>query len=73
MGADGFGWVQWGAGARGDTKTRQAKIKIIDQGMFSHPMAGEISPDMMFCGCNQNGQGWVRMGANWFGWVGIYA
>ena len=48
MGADGCGWVHWGAGGTGDTKTRQAGViyGLADQDLG--PMAGEISPDIMF-------------------------
>ena len=48
MGADRCGWVRWGAGGMRDTRTRQAGgvygLKDQDLG----PMAGEISPDIMF-------------------------
>ena len=50
MGADGFVWVRWGAGAWGDTKTRQADTKNDHTGHNFGAMAGEISPDMMFFG-----------------------
>ena len=48
MGADGCGWVHWGTGGTGDTKTRQAGViyGLADQDLG--PMAGEISPDIMF-------------------------
>ena len=48
LGVNGFGWARWGSGTRGDTKTRQAETKIVDQGMFSPPMVGKISPNIMF-------------------------
>ena len=48
MGVDACGWVRWGTGGMRDTKTRQAGgiygLKCQDLG----PMAGEISPDIMF-------------------------
>ena len=51
MDANGCGWVFMGAvGCRG-TKAQQNKVKreINDkQDMFSDPMAGEISPNVMF-------------------------
>ena len=34
MGTYGFGWVLWGVGTRGDTKTRQAETKTVGQDMF---------------------------------------
>ena len=48
MGADGFLWVRWVVGARGNTKTRQAHIKNEPADHNFDAMAGEISPDMMF-------------------------
>ena len=48
MDADGCGLMRWGALDTGNTKTRQAGgiygLKDQDLG----PMAGEISPDIMF-------------------------
>ena len=70
MDADGCGWVLWGVGGTGNTKTRQAGdiLGLADQD--SGPMAGEISPDMMFWeGCRKmanmvaDGHSSVRMGA----------
>ena len=52
-GADGCGWVHWGAGGTGDTKTRQAGGIYGLTGQDLGPMAGEISPDMMFFGVCQ--------------------
>ena len=48
MGADGCGWVRWGTGGMGDTKTRQAWGIYGRVGQDLGAMAGEISPDMMF-------------------------
>ena len=48
MGADGFLWVRWVVGARGNTKTRQAHTKNEPADHNFDAMAGEISPDMMF-------------------------
>ena len=48
MGADRCGWVRWGTGRMRDTETRQ------EGGIYGLkcqdlvPMAGEISPDIMF-------------------------
>ena len=48
MSVNGCAWVRWGAGGMRHTKTRQAGgiygLKDQDLG----PMAGEISPDIMF-------------------------
>jgi hypothetical protein len=46
MGADGCGGIR---GAQGDKKTRQEEAKNGGAGYFKVIMAGEISPDMMFC------------------------
>ena len=48
IGANGFLWVSWVVGARGNTKTRQAYAKNDHAGHNFGAMAGEISPDMMF-------------------------
>ena len=51
MGADGSEWVRREARYKGNTKTRSTGDIY---GPIAHdfePMAGEISPDMMFCGC----------------------
>ena len=48
MGVDGCGWVRWGAGGTADTKARQAGVVCGLAGQDYGPMAGEISPDMMF-------------------------
>ena len=62
MGADGCEWMRWGAGCTGDTKTRQAGVIYGLAGQYLVPMAGEISPDMMFLVFGgENGQRWVKM------------
>lgn len=48
MDADGCGWVRWGVGGTGNTKTRQSGDILGLTGQDLTPMAGEISPDMMF-------------------------
>ena len=60
-GADGCGWVRWGAGGTGDTKTRQAGGIYGLTGQDLGPMAGEISPDIMFW---EGMQKMVRMGSD---------
>ena len=49
IGAYGCEWVCWGAEGMGNAKTRQAGViqGLADQD--HEPMAGEISPDIMFC------------------------
>ena len=49
IGAHGCAWVRWGAGGMTNAKTRQAGViqGLTDQD--HEPMAGEISPDIMFC------------------------
>ena len=48
MGVYGCVWVRWGVGDTGDTKTNKGGadfgLAVPDLG----PMAGEISPDIMF-------------------------
>ena len=53
IGAHEFAWVRWGAGGMANAKTRQAGViqGLADQ--YHEPMAGEISPDMMFFGVCQ--------------------
>ena len=51
MGVYGCGWVSWIAGGTGDTETRQAHGIWGLAGEDLGAMAGEISPDMMFCDC----------------------
>ena len=48
MGVYGCGWVLWVAEGTGDTKTRQAGGIYGRSGQDLGPMAGEISPDIMF-------------------------
>ena len=50
MGADRCVGAQ---GSQGDTKTRQTEPKNGRAGYFCDTMAGEISPNMMFCGFSQ--------------------
>ena len=49
MGAHGFLWVRWGTGDMRNTKTRQrgGNYGLADPDLGS--MAGEISPNIMFC------------------------
>ena len=48
MGEYGCGWVLWGTGGTGNTKTRQTGCIYGRAGQDLGPMAGEISPDIMF-------------------------
>ena len=71
MGAHGCGWVRWGTGGIGSTKTRQEGVIYDLTGQDLGPMAGEISPDIMFWGVCQkmmwmgaDGYRAVRMGAD---------
>ena len=70
MGVDRCGWVWWGAGARAGTKTTQAGDIQGLEGPELGPMAGEISPDMMFWAGSKkltnmgaDGHSSVRMGS----------
>ena len=40
--------MSWGAGSMGDTKTIHTETKICRAGPELAPMAGEISPNIMF-------------------------
>ena len=67
----GCGRVRWGAGGTGDTKARQAGRIYGRAGQDLGPMAGEISPDIMFWEIRSkvsrmgaDGCRWVRVGAN---------
>ena len=71
MGADRCGWVGWDVGGMGGTKTRQAGTIYGVKGQDLGPMAGEISPDIMFWKGRQkearmgaDGYRSVRMGAD---------
>ena len=48
MGADGYEWVQWGAGATGGHKNKTNRDENGRSDPDCDPMAGEISPDIMF-------------------------
>ena len=50
VGADGCAWMRWGAWGMGDTETRQEGGINGRAGQDLIPMAGEISPDIMFFG-----------------------
>ena len=50
VGADGCAWMRWGAWGMGDTETRQEGGINGRAGQDLIPMAGEISPDIMFSG-----------------------
>ena len=49
MGAYAGVWVNWGIGGTGNTKTRQRGGNHGRAGPDLGPMAGEISPNIMFC------------------------
>ena len=51
MGADGSEWVHGEARHKGNTKTSPTGDIYAPIAHDFEPMAGEISPDMMFCGC----------------------
>ena len=44
MGADGCGWMRWGAGGTGDPKTRETGGIEGPTGHDLAPMVGEIFP-----------------------------
>ena len=53
MGARGCGWMSRGTGYIGSTKPRQEGVIYDLTGQDLGPMAGEISPDIMFWGVCQ--------------------
>ena len=55
MGVNGCGWVCWGVGGTGNTQTRQAGGIGGLTGPDLGPMAGEISPDIMFLQIRRKG------------------
>ena len=69
MGADGLVWVSWGAGIMGEHKNNVCRDKNGRAGPDLGPMAGEISPNIMFgtkkakgARTAPDGYTWVRMG-----------
>ena len=57
MGVYACVWVHWGIGGTGNTKTRQRGGNYGHAGPDLGPMAGEISPNIMFC---QTKTKWVQ-------------
>ena len=70
MDADGCGWVRWDVGGTGNTKTRQSGGIWGIAGQDLGPMAGEISPDMMFWAGSKK---MARMGTDGYNSVRIGA
>ena len=69
MGADGCAWMRWGAWGMGGTQTRQEGGIYGRAGQDLVPMAGEISPDIMFLGGWQKVV-WMGAGAHIAVWMG---
>ena len=73
MGAHGCVWVRCDRGGMGSTKTRQEGVTYDLTGQDLGPMAGEISPDIMFWGfCQKNdldGCRWVQSGSDGHKWM----
>ena len=72
MGAGGCGWVRWGVGDTGGYKNKASGDKNGHAAPDSGSMAGEISPNIMFCDIKQkvvcmgaDGYKWVHMGGAW--------
>ena len=71
MGACGCVWMRLDPGATGRHKNKASKHKNGCKGHDLGPMAGEISPNIMFCKKSKNvrltldGCAWVHIG--WFG------
>ena len=53
MGVNGCVWVRWDPWDTGGHKNKVNRDKNDQLGHDLEPMAGEISPDMMFCDFNQ--------------------
>ena len=66
MGADGCARVRWDAGATGRYKNKANRHKNGCKGHDLGPMAGEISPNIMFCKKVKKMHGWLWMGAHGF-------
>ena len=70
MGADERVWVHWGAGDTGGHKNKVSRDKNACTGHDLGPMAGEISPDIMFFKkSKKNMHGWLGMGVHGFAWL----
>ena len=68
MDVDGCGWVRWDVGAIGRCKNKTSRHKNGCTGHNLIPMAGEISPNIMF------GESWregTKMVADACKWVGM--
>ena len=70
MGANGCAWVIWDPWDTGGQKNKTNRDKNGYLGHNLGAMAGEISPDMMFCDFKQK---MVRMGAGGCKWVRMEA
>ena len=68
MGVYGCAWVRWGAEVMGRHTNKASRHKNGCTGHDLGPMAGEISPNIMFCKNIQkkctDDSGWVSMGLN---------
>ena len=72
MGADGCEWVRWGAGSMQRHKNNAWIDKNDRTDPDLGPMAGEISPDIMFLQKEQkNMHGTLRIGVHGLGWVRV--
>ena len=65
MGMHGCGWVGCGPGGTGDIKTRQEGLIYALAGPDLGPMAGEISPDIMFCEKTKKHEYTTPYGCTW--------
>ena len=70
MGAYARVWVHWGVGGTGNTKTRQRGGNYGLTGPDLGTMAGENSPNIMFCKTKAK---WVQMAPDGCKWVCIGA
>ena len=53
MGVNGCAWVRWDPGDTGGHKNKVSRDKNGCSGRDLGPMAGEISPNIMFCKKNK--------------------
>ena len=72
MGMCGCGWVCCDPRGHGEAKPRQEGLIYALSGPDLGPMAGEISPDIMFCEKTKNMNMSLRMGEHGLVWVHMH-
>ena len=69
MGADRCGWVRWGAGGMGDTKTMYSETKTLVQSLIRALWPGKFPRTSCFTKQKQKWNGRLRMGKHGFAWM----